>query len=79
MREVDKCMRPRHAYLKWSQRVNIVPVFFFAKEVSTVLSQWLSSTPPERKRIPRKPTEASYSQIEHTNFQSKCELLGIMQ
>ena len=44
-----------------SQRVNIVPMFFFAKEVSTVLSQWLSSTPPERKRIPRKPTEASYS------------------
>ena len=26
-----------------------------------MLSQWLSSTPPERKRIPRKPTEASHS------------------
>ena len=41
-----------------------VPVLFYTflpvflrKEVSMVLSQWLSSSPPERKRLPKKPTE----------------------
>ena len=57
-------------------------VFFLAKEVSTVLSQWLSSTPPERKRIPRKPTEASYApslRLSTQTFSPNANSLGIMQ
>lgn len=37
--------------------------FKLTKEVSMVLSQWLSSSPPERKRLPKKPTEERFFMV----------------
>lgn len=39
-------------------------------EVSMVLSQWLSSSPPERKRLPKKPTEEDITPVSPTQSQS---------